>query len=68
MKKIMTMALALCVGAFASNVFGACNYVPKAPKDTAWVYSWKFRGTTTEGATAKARKAIVGNCGYSKCG
>lgn len=59
MKKLIMVAVCAAFGAG----FGACEYTPETPKDTAWVYKWKFTGKTTFGK--KPAAPTVGLCGYN---
>ena len=65
MKKCMIAAVAAVV---ASGAFAACSRGQTEDKSTCpnqtWVYTWKFTGTTTEGAKV-AEKDIVKLCGRS---
>lgn len=62
MKKLIALAAVAVVG---STFAASCGYTPITPvKDTAWVYTWKFSGKTTEGATLKSTTIPSGACGY----
>ncbi|MBQ8114487.1 MAG: hypothetical protein IJ146_14905 [Kiritimatiellae bacterium] len=59
MKKLIALAAIVAAGA----AFGACEYIPK---DTAWVYKWKFTGKTTFGTKpASVKAAPAGLCGFN---
>lgn len=57
MKFITLIASVLAAGI----AFGACSY---EPKDTAWVYKWKFNGKTTYGAKPNKVSNTKSLCGY----
>lgn len=62
MKKLIALSALCMMGAtFAAE----CGYNPQpVVKNTAWVYTWKFSGKTTEGAALKDTKVPGGICGY----
>ena len=63
MKKLMALAAIAVVG---STFAAQCGYTPTTPvQKTAWVYTWKFSGKTTEGAALKDVKVPGGACGYN---